>query len=270
MIVFPNCKINLGLHILNKRPDGYHNIETVMHPINLFDVLEFMPDRFDSLTITGLDLGVYNMADNLVYKALQLIRQFGDIPPLKIHLHKAIPAGAGLGGGSADASFMLRALNDNFSLNLPINKLETLAAQLGSDCAFFVSNRPALCEGRGEILSDITLDLSKYTIALVIPAVHISTAEAYSKVKPDNNRTALSEIFAMPIEEWKSYLVNDFEVALSESYPVLQNIKSFLYSKNALYASLSGSGSTVYGIFRQKPDLSLLQKDHKVYITNWE
>jgi 4-diphosphocytidyl-2-C-methyl-D-erythritol kinase len=266
MIVFPNCKINLGLHILGKRPDGYHNIETVMHPIDIHDVLEFLPSNSDSLTVTGIDLGEHNMADNLVYKALQLIRQVQEIPPLKIHLHKAIPAGAGLGGGSADASFMLRALNDAFSLNLPTHELETMAARLGSDCAFFISNKPSLCEGRGEILSDIALDLSKHTIVIVVPPVHISTAEAYSKVIPNNIRTRLSEILALPIYEWKDTLVNDFETALSIKYPVLQQIKTFLYERKAIYASLSGSGSAVFGIFDEKPDLSELEFDNKVFI----
>jgi 4-diphosphocytidyl-2-C-methyl-D-erythritol kinase len=266
MIVFPNCKLNLGLHILNKRPDGYHNIETVMVPIKLQDALEFLPDETDSLTITGIELGQATMKDNLVYKALQLLRQHGDIPPLKIHLHKAIPAGAGLGGGSADASFMLRALNDEFKLNLDTAELKTLAAKLGSDCPFFIENSPALAEGRGEFLSNVDIDLRNYTLVVVVPPVHISTAEAYSSVTPRNDREKLCEIISMPIETWKNVLVNDFEAALSNKFPVLQSIKETLYQKSAIYASLSGSGSSVFGIFCQTPNIATLFPDCTVFV----
>lgn len=253
MLVFPNCKINLGLHILRKRSDGYHDIESLMYPITWCDGLEFVPSNIDSLTVTGLNKDLGTIEQNLVFKALTLLRQHHFIPSLKIHLHKTIPSGAGLGGGSADAAFMLKALNSYFGLNLSSSELQNYALKLGSDCPFFIENIPALAKGRGEILSLVPIDLSKCTIVLVVPSIHISTAEAYSMVKPNDARTPIHEIISMPLEKWKNQLVNDFEQPLFLKYSRLQTIKENLYALGAIYASLSGSGSTVYGIFNYEP-----------------
>ncbi|HON19167.1 MAG TPA: 4-(cytidine 5'-diphospho)-2-C-methyl-D-erythritol kinase [Salinivirgaceae bacterium] len=256
MIVFPNCKINLGLHVLRKRPDNYHDIETIMYPISWFDGLEFVLSDHDKLITGGFELGLNDVTDNLVYKALSLLRQQFSIPPLTIYLHKTIPSGAGLGGGSSNASFMLKALNEFFGLNLSVSNLKILASTLGSDCPFFIENKPALAEGRGEILSPVNLNLLDYTIVVIVPPIHISTAEAYKAVKPFDQRERLDEVIKKPIEMWKDLLRNDFELALAKNYPIFNELKEELYRMGALYASLSGSGSSVYGIFKQTPTIS--------------
>ncbi len=266
MIVFPNCKINLGLHITRKRTDGYHDIETVMYPIALYDVLEFIPSHHDSLTVTGFSTEQNNMTDNLVYRALTALRQYKKIPPLKIHLHKTIPLGAGLGGGSSDASNMLLALNKEFDLGLTNNELQNIASDIGSDCPFFILNTPALSLGRGEILSPINIDISDYYLVLVKPQVNISTAEAYALIEPDDSRDYLKCLLEKPITDWSRFLTNDFEKPIFGKHPVLFKIKDSLYKNGAIYVSMSGSGSAIYGIFMEKPDISDFASHYWTYI----
>ena len=262
MLLFPNCKINLGLQITGKRADGYHNIETFFFPVPLKDALEIIDD---SKTVDGVEFTqsgipiVGDKKDNLCIKAWQLLKNdFPTLPSIKLHLHKAIPMGAGLGGGSADGSFTLRALNQNYALNLSENQLLAYALQLGSDCPFFIVNNPCLASGRGEQLQPIELSLSGYQLVVVNPGIHINTRWAFSQLQFDanasnnamNEENDLATIISGPIENWKEQLVNDFEIPVFEKFPSIQFIKESLYEKGALYASMSGSGSSVFGIFK--------------------
>jgi 4-diphosphocytidyl-2-C-methyl-D-erythritol kinase len=249
LIVFPNCKINLGLNILRKREDGFHDLETFFLPVNLCDALEIVPSKNKTnLTTTGFAAG--NSEDNLSVKAYHLIKKdYPSLPEVQIHLHKAIPLGAGLGGGSADAAFTLKLINDKFHLNIPEKKLFDYASQLGSDCAFFLLNKPAFAKGRGEILNQKTLSLKEYKIVLVNPGIHISTAEAFKNVRPSIPVKKIEKIIFQPVETWKHELSNDFEKYVFEAYPDIAQIKEDLYKSGAVYAAMSGSGSTVFGLF---------------------
>lgn len=258
MIIFPNCKINIGLQILRKRSDGYHDIETIMYPIALNDALEFVASTEDSLTVTGIDLQQPDIHNNLVYKALIEARHYGTIPPLKMHLHKAIPIGAGLGGGSSDASHALVAFNQYFGLNLEEDSLEHIAMKIGSDCPFFIKNRAAIARGRGEILTPINIDLTKYYIVLIVPEISISTAKAYSKVVPDSTRKSITTLVSNPIDTWRDLIINDFEEPIFKNHPLLKEIKETMYQNGAVYASMSGSGATIYGLFYSKPNITSL------------
>ena len=262
MLLFPNCKINLGLQITGKRADGYHNIETFFFPVPLKDALEIIDDSKTGdgveFTQSGIPI-VGDQKDNLCIKAWQLLKNdFPTLPSIKLHLHKAIPMGAGLGGGSADGSFTLRALNQNYALNLSENQLLAYALQLGSDCPFFIVNTPCLASGRGEQLQPIQLSLSGYQLVVVNPGIHINTRWAFSQLQFDSNASNntkneendLATIISGPIENWKEQLVNDFEISVFEKFPSIQFIKESLYEKGALYASMSGSGSSVFGIFK--------------------
>ena len=263
MIVYPNCKINLGLHILGKRDDGFHDLETVFYPVEINDALEIIQHSNGKagqldFTTTGITLEG-RIEDNICYKAWQLIKEeYPSLPSLKIHLHKAIPAGAGLGGGSADGSFCLRLLNQKCNLSIPESKLFEYAARLGSDCPFFLFNKPCIASGRGEKLEPIDLDLSGYKIALVIPPVHINTAKAFAGLRSYKKHPPLRELIQQPLSQWKDILYNDFEEVVFEQYPLIKEIKDQLYLEGALYASLSGSGSSVFAIFEAdaKPRLS--------------
>ncbi len=249
MISFPNAKINLGLNIIQKRADGYHDIETIFYPVNLKDALEFVPANELAFTSTGLSVDGAP-ENNLCFKAYHLLKKdFPNLSPLQIHLHKAIFMGAGLGGGSADGAFMLQMLNEHFQLGLTEETLINYALQLGSDCPFFILNKPVYATGRGEMMNRIKLDLSTFTFVLVNPGIHISTAAAFASVQPANPVKSVSQIVHQPIATWKEDLVNDFEKTVFKLYPEMEEIKRTLYTLGALYASMSGSGSTVYGIF---------------------
>jgi 4-diphosphocytidyl-2-C-methyl-D-erythritol kinase len=249
MIGFPHAKINLGLSIISKRPDGFHELETIFYPIPLRDILEFIPAPVTSLISSGLPYEGA-AADNLVIRAYELIKErYPRIPPLEIHLYKSIPSGAGLGGGSADAACMLGLLNDYFELNIPENELASYALSLGSDCPFFLQPVPCFARGRGEILEPVHVDLSGYSILLVHPEIHISTARAFSMVKPDGQKPSIKDIVAQPVVRWRDHLINDFEIPVFAEYPGLKKIKDQLYDAGAVYASLTGSGSGLYGIF---------------------
>lgn len=254
MITFPNCKINLGLWVTQRRTDGYHNIQTVMIPVPWCDILEMVPakDSETSLTVTGAKVDSPKEA-NLCFRAWQLMADKYSIPAVKIHLHKVIPMGAGLGGGSSDGAFALRMLNEMFSIKLDNTTLQMLAMQLGMDCPFFIENVPALATGRGEILQPVSVNLDGYHLIIVKPAIHVSTAVAFAGIKPLYRGNPIDEITTLPPADWRLNLYNDFEDTVLEIYPDIREIKNSLYRKGALYASMSGSGSVVYGIFKTAP-----------------
>ncbi len=256
MISFPNAKINLGLHITSKRKDGYHDIETCMVPIPLFDALEMIVDKKPAWNSSGLDIPG-DPKDNLILKAEKLLRKdFPGLPNLNIHLHKNIPMGAGLGGGSADGAFALKLMNNLFDLHLDDFFLEEYAAQLGSDCPFFIENTPKIARGRGEILEPIDLTLKGTHLVLINPRIHVGTKEAYAGVTPAPPRVKLEEVLA-DRSRWKAELVNDFEPSIFKNHPEIAELKEKMYDAGAFYAAMSGSGSSVFGLFEEKPfDLS--------------
>ncbi|MDR1337036.1 MAG: 4-(cytidine 5'-diphospho)-2-C-methyl-D-erythritol kinase [Tannerella sp.] len=248
MLCFPNAKINIGLHVLRRRDDGYHEIETVFYPVPLRDALEAVPAEAFAFHACGLPLNVA-AKDNLVWKALKLLEQRYAIPPLEIYLRKCIPDGAGLGGGSADAAFMLKLLNDCVALRLSDTELETLVAMLGADCPFFIRNRPLLASGTGNVFEPVDLSLKGYTLRIVKPDVSVSTKEAYSWIKPSVPQVSLKDAVSQPVSEWKHLLTNDFEAGVCRRRPVIGQIREQLYAGGAVYAAMSGSGSSVYGLF---------------------
>lgn len=251
MIYFPNAKINLGLNIVSKRPDGYHNLETIFYPIMIEDALEVIPSKSeDAFNQRGLEVGG-SIEDNLVMKALMIMRQHYNFPQVSIELLKKIPFGAGIGGGSADAAFMLRLLNDMFDLKASDVQLTTLARQLGADCPFFIYNRPLFASGIGEIFEDVDLSLEGYYIALIKPEIHVATKDAFSLIRPQQPSMSLKDIVRKPIDEWRGLMHNDFEYSIFPQYPIISAIKTELYTMGAIYASMSGSGSSIYAIFRE-------------------
>jgi 4-diphosphocytidyl-2-C-methyl-D-erythritol kinase len=255
MLRFPNAKINLGLHITRKRDDGYHELETVFYPVkHMRDALEVVPaaSAQSSLHVSGLAVEG-DVAHNLAWKAYLLLQERfpGRVAPLDMYLHKAIPMGAGLGGGSADAAFALVMINEHCGLGLRPAELEALALQLGSDCPFFIRNSPQYAGGRGEEMEPLALDLSDYRIEVVCPDVHVSTAAAFSRVVPKPAEFDLRDVPQLPVSEWKGALRNDFEESVFAQAPQIGAIKEQLYADGALYASMSGSGSAVYGIFEK-------------------
>lgn len=255
MVVFPNAKINLGLHIQYRRPDGYHELETVLYPIPLRDILEFRPATADSFTVTGMDVPGH-AADNLVMRALALLRQHYEVPPLAVHLHKLIPMGAGLGGGSADAAFLLTGLNAYWQLGASNEKLMQLAAQLGADCPVFIANEPRLATGIGTQLQPIMVILRGYYLAVVHPGIAISSKAAYAQVQPQPYQVDFERVLMGPPEAWHKQLRNSFEASVFAQYPEIEKIKNQLYEMGANYAALSGSGSAVFGIFDHPPKLA--------------
>lgn len=254
MVVFPHCKINLGLHVISKRDDGYHNIETCFYPVPWRDVLEIIKSNQFSFSQSGLTIPG-NAGENLCVKAYQLLQKDFNLTPVQIHLHKVIPTGAGLGGGSSDAAFTLRALNSIFNLNLSQTALKSYAAQLGSDCTFFIDDKPMLASGRGEILSETSLSLKGKYLVIIKPDIHVSTAEAYSGVRPKQPAQSISKIINEAIPNWKADLSNDFEESVFKNHSSIKEIKAKLYLHGARYASMSGSGAAVFGIFDYPADL---------------
>lgn len=272
MICFPNAKINLGLDIVSRRVDGYHNLETIFYPIGLKDALEIVPaseggemggkeHRFfqSGIAVDGEE------QDNLVIRALNLIRREREIPKIDVHLLKKIPFGAGLGGGSSDSAFMLKMLNSTFDLGFDDARLSWFASQLGADCPFFIRNRPAFATGTGNLLEEIELDLSRYFFVLVKPDIAIPTAWAYSEIVPRKPDVSLKEIAVLPVESWRGTMKNDFELPIFKKYPEICEIKEQLYKLGAVYASMSGSGSSVFGFFKEKPQLGNQFKNHFVW-----
>jgi 4-diphosphocytidyl-2-C-methyl-D-erythritol kinase len=252
MISFPNAKINLGLNILNKRSDGFHDIESCFYPIPWYDSLEILESDQFSFNSYGLEIAG-EQDSNLCIQAYNLIQADFDIPPVAIHLIKSMPMGAGLGGGSSDGAFTLNILNELFELKIDIKKLKEYALELGSDCPFFIENKPAIATGRGEHLKIIDLDLKGYHLALHNPGIHISTQEAYSGVVPSHPSNSIESILHQSISDWKDKLFNDFEASIFRNHPGVKLVKDEMYEAGALYSSMTGSGSTVYGIFDKLP-----------------
>ncbi len=259
MISFPNAKINIGLNIVRKRDDGFHDIETVFYPVKICDILEILENplgsRMPLFHNTGLLIDV-SLDRNLCVKAYHLLQKDYKLPEISIHLHKIIPFGAGLGGGSSDAVFTIKLLNKLFSLELTNDKIRNYAIMLGSDCSFFIESIPVFASGRGEVIQSVDLNLTGLYILIVKPPFGISTIEAYSELIPEIPYYNLIESIKLPLEKWTDIITNDFEKKLFVKYPELSRIKEKLYKAGALYASLSGSGSALYGIFKNEPDIA--------------
>lgn len=289
MIIFPNAKINLGIRVLRRRPDDYHQIETVFYPVPLSDILEIIPVKHDlsafrsvpgatlyhwvnnqgraevTFTFSGLDPGG-PPEENLVVKVFRLFDAHHSLKQaFSIHLHKIIPSGAGLGGGSADASFVLKALNDLSGKPFTRDELREMALGLGSDCPFFIDNRPVLAGGRGELMTLLELDLSGWFLVIVKPDVHISTAEAFRSVHPEIPLTSLGDLIRLPVEQWQHHLVNDFENEIFKKYPSVGSVKSQLLNNGAVYCGMSGSGSALAALYREKPSLPVFPTGYFVY-----
>jgi len=264
MIVYPNAKINIGLKILSKRPDGFHNLESIFYPIPWYDILEINPSNHFEFKTFGLKIGG-DHHHNLVVKAYQLIKNKYHIPDCKIHLHKQIPMGAGLGGGSSDGAFTLTLLNDLFCLNMSITELILLADTLGSDCPFFIENKPKFVTGKGEVMTDIDLSLKGFYIKLVNPNIHISTKQAFEGL--DLSKTNHCDFYGIDTKALfnkQTCVTNDFEHTVFSTYPKLKKIKNTIINEGALYASMTGTGSTIYGIFKNKPQPSFSNLTEKI------
>ncbi|WP_423129281.1 4-(cytidine 5'-diphospho)-2-C-methyl-D-erythritol kinase [Gaoshiqia sp. Z1-71] len=266
MITYPIAKINIGLQITEKRPDGFHNLETIFYPVQMQDALEVVPADDFKLEMSGLELQGDPM-ENLVVKAYNLLKTDYPIPAVHIHLHKNIPTGAGLGGGSSDAASMLVLLNKLFNLEIPDEKLMNYALQLGSDCPFFIHGKPVYATGRGEIMNDIRIMLREYYLIIVKPPIHISTAEAYQNIVPQRPRLSLKGLIGFSVNKWKGNILNQFERYVFQLHPEVGQIKQKLYDQGAAFALMSGSGSAVYGLFRtEKRGIeSLFPDDYQVF-----
>ncbi len=264
MVTFPNAKINLGLDVVAKRPDGYHNLETIFYPVPLQDILEITVTEEEGAP--DYTFKMHNAVfegdnnDNLVVKAYKILASDHKLPKVEMSLYKNIPTGAGLGGGSADAAFALKMLNEIACLNLSDEQLEAYAARIGADCAFFIKNTPAYATGIGNILSPTVCSISGYHLVLVKPDIHISTKEAYSLVTPAAAETPLTEIAELAVEEWKGKMKNDFEKSVFANHPQMKKIKEELYNMGAVYASMSGSGSAFFGLFTGQQDIEDIEE----------
>lgn len=269
MLVFPNCKINLGLNITAKRPDGFHDIETVFYPINWCDALEIIETQPESepftFSKTGLPI-IGKIEDNLIFKAWQLISENKQMPPIKVHLHKNLPMGAGLGGGSSDAAFFINLIDQKFNFNLSFYQKANIASKLGSDCSFFLKNQPVLAKGKGNEFFPVKINLSKYYILLVYPNIHSDTKNAYDSIVPKVAKKDLRSIIEnTPVHDWKNYLTNDFEETVFIKYPQIKDLKDLFYANGATYACMSGSGSSVFGIYEKEPVFKF-NSDYSFYL----
>ncbi|MBY0244806.1 MAG: 4-(cytidine 5'-diphospho)-2-C-methyl-D-erythritol kinase [Sphingobacteriaceae bacterium] len=264
MLSFSNAKINLGLNIIDKRADGYHNLETIFYPIKIHDVIELIDSDILSCEISGISIPG-STDDNLCIKAYKLLQNDFNLPNQKIILLKNTPIGAGLGGGSANAAFLIKLINTKFNLDLSTEKMQNYARTLGSDCAFFIENKPVFAFNKGDEFEAIEIDLSKYHIVLVKPNLHVSTAQAYAHVSPKKPLNSLQELIKLPIEEWKNCIYNDFENSIFSQYPEIAAIKDYLYKSGAIFAQMSGSGSTVYAIFDFDIKLKELEEKNQVF-----
>jgi 4-diphosphocytidyl-2-C-methyl-D-erythritol kinase len=268
MISFPNAKINIGLRIVSKRSDGYHDIETVFYPVGLSDALEFVMAEEkagkDILTVSGLDTGA-SPENNIVLKALLKMHAQYEFPYVRVHLHKAIPSGAGMGGGSSDAACMIRAINRFFDLKITGDEIRELALGIGSDCPFFIENKPAYAKGRGELLSPLPHFAEGHYLVILNPGVGISTKEAYENCRPSKPESNLIELVQKPIQEWKDCIFNDFEEFAFRKHQVIGEIKAELYNVGAVFALMSGSGSSVFGLFNEKPAIPQSLMKYLIY-----
>jgi len=264
MIVFPNAKINIGLNIVNKRADGYHDLETIFYPVKINDVLEVVEAKTLSFTSSGLAIPG-EKEGNICLKAYRLLSRDIKLPLVQIHLHKNIPIGAGLGGGSSDASFFIKLMNEKFGLGLSLERMEHYASQLGADCAFFIQNEPVFASGKGDKFENIELDLSSYFVVLVMPDVHVVTSEAFENIVPKPSGKGLKVLIKNDITTWRETIANDFEPVIIKKYAEIGNIKESLYRSGAIYASMSGSGSSVYGIFESSQKMPELEVNNRVF-----
>lgn len=264
MLSFANAKINLGLFLTEKRADGYHNLQTVFYPIKIYDVIELIDADETSCIIKGIDIPG-DTVDNICLKAFKALQADFDLPNQQIVLLKNIPVGAGLGGGSADAAFLIKLVDDKFKLNLSIVQMQTYARALGADCAFFIENKPVYAFAKGDEFEDCEIDLSAYYLVLVKPNIHVSTAEAYANVQVKQASFSLKELNGLPLQEWKAQVLNDFEASVFAKYPEIDEIKTQLYAAGATFALMSGSGSSVFAIFEKPVQLPELEKAHLVF-----
>jgi len=264
MIAFPNAKINIGLNIISRRSDGYHNLETVFYPVKIKDGLEIIEASEMKFETSGIEIPGY-ANENLCLQAYDLLRKDFDLPNLSIHLHKKIPIGAGLGGGSSDAAFFIKLVNDKFELNLSAEQMQNYCRKLGADCAFFIENKPLFAYEKGDFFEPVSLDLSSYFITLVMPPVHVSTGEAYRGVKPNHPAQSLKGLIQLHVEEWQGKIKNDFEPHILNAHPEIRGVKAQLLEAGALFTLMSGSGASVYGIFKEVVDLSLLEEKNQVF-----
>lgn len=253
MIAFPNAKINIGLNITSKRADGYHNLSSCFLPIDWKDALEIVPANQFEFTSSGLDIPG-DSSGNLCVKAYELLEKKHDIPPVKMHLHKVIPMGAGLGGGSADGAFALKLFNDQFEIGLSNLELEAYAKTLGADCPFFIDNEPKLVTGIGEVMEDVTVDLSDYSIVVVFPGIHVNTKTAFAGITPQVPDYDLKTMLEQPPKNWQDSVINDFEETVFAAHPEIQKTKEQLLAQGAHYASMTGTGSAVFGVFEKSFD----------------
>jgi 4-diphosphocytidyl-2-C-methyl-D-erythritol kinase len=255
MVVYPNCKINLGLNVIARRSDGFHEIESIFYPVSWCDILEIIPSEKTNYIFDGININC-SETENICFKAYQLLKKQYDIPDINLYLYKNIPFGAGLGGGSSDGVFTLKVLNNLFSLNLDEKTLMVMASTLGSDCSFFIQDNPCYITGTGTNLLPLSLSLDGYYLVIIKPDITIPTKEAYKMITPKSPQTPLPEIIKLPVSEWKEKLINDFEEPVFAKYPEISLLKKDLYKKGAIYASMSGSGSSVYGLFEKEIDLA--------------
>lgn len=256
MVIFPNAKINIGLSVIRKRDDGFHDIESIFYPIGLCDALEYVPQKNIEKNESVSYSGPFPVeGSDICLKLTMMLREYFSFPALRMHIHKNIPSGAGLGGGSADAAFLLRSLNGKYTFGLNPEHLEAWATRVGSDCPFFIRNSPCLVTGKGDSLQDIDLSLKGYYFILVYPGIHASTAEAYKEIIPSNKPADLRDLAGKPIDQWKYLIVNQFENPVFRKYPLLAGIKEELYHLGAVYASMTGSGSALYGLFRSEIEI---------------
>jgi 4-diphosphocytidyl-2-C-methyl-D-erythritol kinase len=264
MLAFANAKINLGLQVTSKREDGYHDLQTIFYPVRIKDVVELTDAAETSFVSSGLAIPG-DQANNLCIQAFNAVRKDYNIPDQTISLLKNIPIGAGLGGGSSDAAFLVKLVNDKFKLGLSRSAMEDYVRPLGADCAFFIENKPVYAKGKGDEFSPLEIDLSSYEIIVLKPDVHVSTADAYRGIIPTVPRTSVKELIHLPLEEWKNHLVNDFEKTVFEKYPSIEALKTQLYNHGAIFALMSGSGSSVFGIFDKKVRLTEIEKHCQVF-----
>lgn len=257
MHFYPNAKINLGLNIIRKRSDGYHDIETVMYPIPLADDLQIAKSDKLSFSIEGIPLAD-DGKENLVIRAWRMVDEKYHIGPVSIHLIKNIPSGAGLGGGSSDAAFTICGLNDLFSIGMTIGEMENMASKLGADCAFFIQNRPALCTGIGDVMTPLPISLNETQLVLIKPDVSVSTPEAYRGCTPKPWDTPIEKLISLPVSEWKNVMKNDFEQQVFANHAILKNIKTDFYNDGALFSAMSGSGSTIFGLYDKDHNINIL------------
>jgi len=265
MIIQPNAKINIGLNITEKRTDGFHNIESVFYPVyKLTDKIDIQESSKFNIVNNGINLKI-NSTQNLIYKAFKVIKDKFNIPYVNINLQKDIPTGAGLGGGSADAAFMLKYLNNKYNLKLTNEDLEKIALGICSDCPFFIKNSPRFVSGKGDKFKDINLDLSNYFLVIIKPDIFISTPEAYSRIIPQKPKYDLLTSIEKPVTEWRNYIFNDFEKSIFVKNKILNDIKQYLYSEGAVFAAMSGSGSSIFGLFKEK---ITIKKFHNFFVWN--